>query len=74
MKVLEVKYAKLERELLELREKTKNEIVEFLEGEVGIKLSVLSRHRLNIEARLKHSHQVNTSLQICFVWHVCNEG
>jgi len=53
-----LKYKKLEQELLKLRENVKLELERFTEQNVGVKLSDLNRHRLQIEARHKHNHQV----------------
>ncbi|XP_067932426.1 uncharacterized protein [Watersipora subatra] len=58
MEAIETKYALLEQELIEKRHKSKVQIAEFMEGNVGLKLMDLSKHRLNIEAWFKHSHQV----------------
>jgi len=53
-----LKYKNLEKELLKLRENVKLELERFTEQNVGVKLSDMNRHRLQIEARHKHNHKV----------------
>ena len=42
-----------------MRENTKEQMIQFLEDEVGKRLAELSKQRLNIEARLRYSNEVS---------------
>ena len=53
-----MKYRQLEEELLKTRRSSQEEMLVFMEEEVGTKLSNLSNLRVRIEARLRHNHQV----------------
>ena len=53
-----VKYQKLEDELLQARLRAKDEVIEFMEGNVGVKWAALSNHILKTQTRSKYSHQV----------------
>ena len=53
-----MKYQELEAELLRSRRSSQEEMLVFMEEEVGTKLSNLSNLRVRIEARLRHNHQV----------------
>ena len=59
IKAIELKYQKLEEELINSRRSTQEEMLVFMEEEVGTKLSNLSNLRVRIEARLRHNHQVS---------------
>ena len=59
MEALQNKYEKLEEELIKSRRTTQEEMLVFMEEEVGTKLSNLSNLRVRIEARLRHNHQVS---------------
>ena len=62
MEALQKKYKKLEEELIKTRRSTQEEMLVFMEEEVGTKLSNLSNLRVRIEARLRHNHQVSKVL------------
>jgi hypothetical protein len=51
---------------MEARLKAKTEMTEFMDDDVDVKLSDLKSHRLRIDAKLKHSHQVYSSIQFVF--------
>ena len=51
---------------MEARLRTKTVMTEFMDDDVGVKLSDLKNHRLKIDARLKHSHQVRHSISYKF--------
>ena len=55
---LQNEYKKQEEELLKCRRSSQEEMLVFMEEEVGTKLSNLSNLRVRIEARLRHNHQV----------------
>ena len=59
MEALQNRYALLEEELIKSRRSTQEEMLVFMEEEVGTKLSNLSNMRVRIEARLRHNHQVS---------------
>ena len=59
IEAIKLKYKKLEEELLKSRRSTQEEMLVFMEEEVGTKLSNLSNLRVRIEARLRHNHQVS---------------
>ena len=59
MEPLQNRYEKLEEELIKSRRSTQEEMLVFMEEEVGTKLSNLSNLRVRIEARLRHNHQVS---------------
>ena len=59
MEALQNRYEKLEEELIKSRRSTQEEMLVFMEEEVGTKLSNLSNLRVRIEARLRHNHQVS---------------
>ena len=67
MEALQNKYEKLEEELIKTRRSTQEEMLVFMEEEVGTKLSTLSNLRVRIEARLRHNHQVSENLNLCFL-------
>ena len=67
MKALQKKYKKLEEELIKTRRSTQEEMLVFMEEEVGTKLSNLSNLRVRIEARLRHNHQVSENLNLCIL-------
>ena len=54
-----MKYNQLEEELLKTRRSSQEEMLVFMEEDVGNKLSNLSNMRVRIEARLRHNHQVS---------------
>ena len=56
---LQEEYRKREEELLKCRRSKQEEMLVFMEEEVGTKLSNLSNMRVRIEARLRHNHQVS---------------
>ena len=56
---VKAEYRKLEEELLKIRRSSQEEMLVFMEEEVGTKLSNLSNLRVRIEARLRHNHQVS---------------
>ena len=64
MAAIQLKYKKLEEELLTLRRKVRSDIVHFMEEKVGVKWADLGRSKLQIEARLENSHQVHCLLII----------
>jgi len=55
---MKLQYAKLEKELVASRKKTKEELEKYMEREVGTVLSQLSNSRMKIEAQLRQKHQV----------------
>ena len=59
IEAIQLKYQKLEEELLKSRRSSQEEMLVFMEEEVGTKLSNLSNLRVRIEARLRHNHQVS---------------
>ena len=59
---LQNEYKKQEEALLKCRRSKQEEMLVFMEEEVGTKLSNLSNLRVKIEARLKHNHQVCKAL------------
>lgn len=58
IRALERKYKELEEELLKSRKKTELEMTEYMEEEVGGKLTGVINQRMRIEARVKHNHKV----------------
>ena len=52
------KYAELEQQLVEKRNKSKIEVTSFLDDEVGSKLDKLSRQVARIDSRLHTYHEV----------------
>ena len=59
IEAIQLKYQQLEEELLKSRRSSQEEMLVFMEEEVGTKLSNLSNLRVRIEARLRHNHQVS---------------
>ena len=59
MEALQNRYEKLEEELIKSRRSTQEEMLVFMEEEVGTQLSNLRNLRVRIEARLRHNHQVS---------------
>ena len=55
---MEREYGLLESKLKEEREKSKQDIVKFLEQEVDPKVTELAAHILKIEADISNTHQV----------------
>jgi len=58
VEAIQIKYRKLEEELVELRQTVKSDLLRFMEENVGVKWAELSRHKLQVEAKLDSSHQV----------------
>ena len=56
--VIRQKYARLEAELREKRQKGKEAMAEFMEDNVLVKWTELRNQRRKIETRVKHSHEV----------------
>ena len=56
---VKAEYRKLEEELIKTRRSSQEEMLVFMEEDVGTKLSNLSNLRVRIEARLRHNHQVS---------------
>ena len=59
-----MKYYQLEEELIKSRRSSQEEMLVFMEEEVGTKLTNLSNMRVRIEARLRHNHQVSKARSI----------
>ena len=59
IEAIQLKYQNLEEELIKTRRSTQEEMLVFMEEEVGTKLSNLSNLRVRTEARLRHNHQVS---------------
>jgi len=53
-----MKYRKVEEDLVELRQTVKSDLLRFMEENVGGKWAELSRHKLQVEAKLDSCHQV----------------
>ena len=70
---LQEEYRKREEELLKCRRSKQEEMLVFMEEEVGTKLSNLSNLRVRIEARLRHNHQVCEVL-LLYQLHCCGAG
>ena len=70
---VEAEYKRLEAELLKSRRSSQEEMLMFMEEEVGTKLSNLSNLRVRIEARLRHNHQVSKVL-LLYQLHCCGAG
>ena len=73
MNALQEEYRKREEELLKCRRSSQEEMLVFMEEEVGTKLSNLSNLRVRIEARLRHNHQVCKVL-LLYQLHCCGAG
>ena len=59
IRVIQHKYKELEEELIKSRRSLQEEMLVFMEEEVGTKLFNLSNQRVRIEARLRQNHQVS---------------
>ena len=55
---LQTKYQKLEEELIKSRRTSQEEMLTFMEEDVGTTLTNISNERMKMEARLRHNHQV----------------
>ena len=58
-------YKKLEEELVESRRTSQEEMVLFMEEQVGANLSNMSNQRMKIESRLRHNHKVGLLVMMC---------
>ena len=63
IEALETKYSMLEVELINSRKTSQEEMLTFLEEEVGTQLTNISNQRMKMETRLRHNHQVLLELQ-----------
>ena len=59
------KYAELERQLVQKRNKSKTEVTSFLDDEIGTKLDKLSRQVARIDKRLHTYHEVPLTSMYC---------
>lgn len=74
MSDVRAKYDQLEAKFVERRTTTKEELAQFMEENVWRKWAEFRNHRLRLEARLKHSHDVSITLVFgnCeWVYNVC---
>ena len=61
------KYAELEQQLVEKRNKSKTEVTSFLDDEIGTKLDKLSRQVARIDKRLHTYHEVTLTSMYCIM-------
>ena len=59
------KYAELEQQLVEKRNKSKTEVTSFLDDKVGSKLDKLGRQVARIDKRLHTYHEVTSTSLYC---------